>query len=188
MRLPLLALSALLLAAPAWAAPPAYAPGAAAQARPLAPVQRLERHFLQISAGNLAFQADASRLAAARSSHPAVQELARVLLERQQDVQPQLVRLLHVRGMAWPLVSPKHAKVLKQLSRLQGAKFDRLYVDEVVLRTGQVDIANYEKVARDAQDPALRSWADRQLPTLRMQVARGGRALPAGVLRGQRAV
>jgi putative membrane protein len=78
--------------------------------------------------------------------------------------------------------------VLKQLAKLNGAKFDRLYVDEVVMRSYQADIGNYEKVALQAQDPVLKAWVDRQLPTLRVHFAKAGKALPSASLRGQRAV
>lgn len=194
MRHATLALCAAALAALAWPAaaqqprPGLYAAAAAADAKPLPAPQRLERRFLQISAANLRFQAEASRQAQARSNNPAVKDLANTLLARQQTAQPELLRLLHARGMALPMPSNEHGKVLKQLAKLNGAKFDRLYVDEVVLRSYQADIANYEKVAVQAEDPVLKAWIDRQLPTLRFHVAKAGKALPNAALRGQRAV
>lgn len=145
----------------------AYAPAAAAQAKPSSTGQRLERRFLQVAAANLRFQAEASRLAQARSNNAAVRDVATSLLAHQREVQPELLRLLHVRGMAWPISSPPQDKVLKQLSRLSGAKFDRLYVEEVVVRSHQADVANYEKLAAEAEDPVLRAWVERELPTLR---------------------
>lgn len=166
----------------------AYAPSAAAEARPLAPAQRLERRFLQISASNMRFQAEGSRLAATRSNNPAVKDLANALLARQQTAQPELLRLMHQRGMAMPITTNDHGKVLKQLAKLNGAKFDRLYVDEVVIKSYQADIGNYEKVAVQAQDPVLKGWIERQLPTLRFHHAKAGKALPGAALRGQRAV
>jgi putative membrane protein len=166
----------------------AYAPQAAAEAKPLPPAQRLERRFLQIAAANLRFQSEASRLAQSRTNNPAVKDLANTLLARQEKVQPELIRLLHARGMALPMPSNEHYKVLKQLSKLSGAKFDRLYVDEVVLKSSQADISNYEKVEAQAEDPVLKAWIARQLPTLRFDYAKAGKALPSASLRGQRAV
>jgi len=193
MRLMTLVLSATaaLAALPSLAAaamPVAYAPHAAAEAKPLPPAQRLERRFLQIAAANLRFQSEASRLALARTNSPAVKDLANTLLARQQTAQPELMRLLHTRGMALPMPTNEHNKTLKQLAKLNGAKFDRLYVDEVMMRSYQADITNYEKVAAQAEDPVLRAWIDRQLPTLRFHYAKAGKALPSASLRGQRAV
>jgi putative membrane protein len=183
------ALAVALLGAAVQAAPVvAYAPAAAAEARPSSPGQRLERRFLQITAANLRFQAEASRLAAARTNNPSVKDLANTLAARQQTAQPDLLRLLHVRGMAMPIMTSQHNKVLKQLAKLQGAKFDQLYVEEVVLRSYRDDISNYEKLAADAQDPVLKAWVERQLPTLRVHHAKAGKALPNASLRGQRAV
>lgn len=170
------------------AAAPAYAPSAAAQARPLPPVQRLERRFLQIAAANLRFEAEASRMAQDRTNNTAVKDLADTLLARQQTVQPELLRLLHVRGMAPPIATNRQTKLLRQLGKLNGARFDRLYVDEVVLKSAQADIANYEKVAAQAEDPVLKAWAERQLPALRFSYAKAGRALPSAALHGRPAV
>lgn len=166
-----------------------YAAAAAAEAKPLPPAQRLERRFLQLTASNLRFESEASRLALARSNNPAVKDLANTLLARQQTAQPELLRLLHARGMALPMPTNEHGKTLKRLVRLNGAKFDRLYVDEVVLRSCQADIANYEKVEAHAQDPVLKAWIGRQLPTLRLHFTQAGKALPGALLHaGQRAV
>lgn len=167
---------------------PLFAASSAAEAKFLSPAQRLERRFLQISASDMRFQTEASRLALQRSNNPAVKDLANSLLAHQQTAQPELLRLMHVRGMAMPLITAPHGKVLKQLGKLNGAKFDRLYVEEAVLRPAQADVANYERVARDAEDPVLKGWAERQLPGLRANVARAGKALPNASLKGHRAV
>ena len=165
-----------------------YAAAAAAEARPLGQVQRLERRFLQLTAENLRFQGEASRLVLTRSSNPAVQELATALAARQQAVQPEILRLLYARGMAMPLPDNGHGKVLRQLAKVQGATLDRIYIEEVVQRSGRADIANHEKVVATVEDLVLKAWIERQLPTLRDQMARAGKVLPGAAPRAQRAV
>lgn len=160
----------------------------AAEAKPLSNAQRLERRFLQIAAANLRFQAEASRLVMTRSNNPAVKELAQTLMVRQKTAQPELLHLLQARGMAMPILGNEHGKVLKQMTKLNGARFDRLYVDEVVIRSYRTDIGNFEKLATQAEDPVLKAWIGRQLPILRFHVAQAGKALPGAALRGQRAV
>src|SRR4029079_380944 len=129
---------------------------------------------LQISASNMRYQAEGARIALARSNNPAVKDLANSLIARQQTAQPELLRLMHTRGMAMPLATNEHAKVLKQLAKLNGAKFDRLYVDEVVIKSYQVDITNYERMALQAEAPVLKAWVERQLPMLRFHFAKAG--------------
>ena len=184
----IVAAAAIVPACAATAHSAAFAASSIADAKPLPAVQRLERRFLQLAAADLRFQAEASRLALARSNNPSVKDLANSLLARQKQAQPDLLHLLHVRGMALPMPTNGHGKVLRQLAKLNGAKFDRLYVDEVVLKSYHDDIANYQKVAADAQDPVLKAWVERQLPTLRIHYAKAGKALPSAALHGQRAV
>jgi putative membrane protein len=180
--------AALPAAATTAARPPAFAASSLADVRPLSQGQRLERRFLQISAANLRFQAEGSRIALARSNNPAVKDLANSVLARQQTAQPEMLRLMHQRGMAMPLTNNEHGKILKQLGKLNGTKLDRLYVDEVVIRSYQADLTNYERLALQAEDPVLKRWIERQLPTLRMHFAKAGKALPNASLKPQRAV
>ena len=163
-------------------------PGHGAETRPLNAAQRLERHFLQQVAGDLRLQAEASQLALARTNNAAVKELAKLVLARQKTAQPELLRLLQSRGMAMPLTGNESNKLLKHLSKVNGAQFDRLYVEEVVLRTYQADVASFEKLAAQAEDSVLKAWVERQLPVLRVHLDKAGKALPGAHLRGQRAV
>jgi putative membrane protein len=184
-------LAGFLLLAPAvtWAQrPPAYASSAAGHVQPLSATQRLERRFLQISAANMRFEAEASLLVGTHSNNPAVKELARAVLARQKTAQPEILHLLHARGMALPILGNEHNKVLKQLSRANGAKFDRLYIEDVALRSCQADVANFEKMATQAEDPVLKAWVERQLPMLRSHLEVAGRALPGASVRGHRAL
>ena len=183
----LMACAALLPAAAAESRAPVSAP-VAAQVRPAGQAQRLERRFLQIAAANMRFQAEASQLVLARSNNPAVKDLAATLLARHKQAQPELLHLLQARSMAMQMLVSQHSRVLKQLGKQQGAKFDRQYVEEVVLRSSQADVQNYERLAAQAEDPVLRAWVDRQLPTLRFHLVKAGKALPSAALRGQRAV
>jgi len=176
------------LAAPAQPPPPRYAASAAAVAKPLGTTQRLERYFLQIAAAHLRLQAEGSQLALARSNNPAVKELAKLVLARQKAAQPELLNMLQSRGMALPPTSNEHNKLLKQLSKLTGAQFDRVYVDEVVLRIDQADVASCEKMATQAEDSVLKAWVERQLPLLHAHLEKASRALPGAPLRGQRSV
>lgn len=180
--------AAAVLAAIACHAAAAPFAAQAAEARPSTPAQRLERRFLQAAAAGLRFQAEASRLAQTRSNNPSVRDLADGVLARQEAVQPELLHLLDARGMAMPMRNAAHDKALRQLAKLHGAKFDRLYVDEVVLRSCQADIASYELAAEQAEDPVLKAWAGRELPTLRAEFMQAGRALPTASLRGRGAV
>jgi putative membrane protein len=170
---------------------PAHALGYAAgthAAKPLAPEQRQERQFLRDAAAHLRFQHDASRLAIAKSGDGNVRQVAASLLNHCTATQPEVLHLLHVRGMAMPLLGGDEAKVLRQLARLTGAKFDRLYMQEVALRSNQLDAVQYERIAGVTRDPQLQAWVERQLPTVRYHVSLASRGLPGEAARLARGV
>ena len=184
-------LTAAMLLLGALAPPAALAqlsPHYSRDARPLPPAQRQERYFLQQASAHIRLEAEASQLALARTNNVAVKELAKLVLARHKTAQPEVLRMLQSRGMAMPLSTNEANKLLKQLAKLKGAQFDRLYVEDAVLRTYQLDVASYEKMAKEAEDSVLKGWVERQLPVLRTHVDKASRALPGAPLRGQRAV
>lgn len=163
---------------------PVFAAGSVEGLKRLSPQQRQERRFLQETAAQLRFTAEAAKLAMARSGNAATRELASNLLLYEREVQPDLLRLLHARGMALPMLGNDQIKVLKQLGRSGGAKFDRLFLQEVGMRVHAYDLLTHERMAQTAQDPALRAWAQQQLPAVRYRLELAERAIPGAERRG----
>ena len=155
-----------------------YAAVAAARARRMAPRQREERRFLKDAAASSRFEAEASRMALARSSDPGVRSFAAMLINHHASVGNELLNLLYGRGMAAPMLANDQRKTLNRLARLQGAKFDRVYLEEVALKYQQEDVRYYEKASLVAREPRLKAWIDRTLPTLRYHMATAERLAP----------
>jgi putative membrane protein len=175
--LSLLAAASAPLAAPAGRAP-AFAPGAVEGVRPLTPEQRMERRFLQDAAALQRYTSEAAKIALARSQNAAVREVAAQLRKHHETSQLELQYLLHVRGMALPMLSNEQAKSLKQLGRASGRQFDRLFLQEVGVRAQVIELRGYERMAQAARDPKIRAWVESQLPALRLRIALAERALP----------
>jgi putative membrane protein len=148
-----------------------FAPTAAATARPLTAAQREEWRFLKDAAAASRFEADASRVALKRSTDPAVRSLAGALVQHHTAATDELVVMLHMRGMAPPMLSTEQRKILNRLGKLSGPAFDRVYVDDVALRHQHGDVQLFEKASAAAQDPRLKGWIDRSLPAMRNQLA-----------------
>lgn len=144
----------------------------------LSPEQRQERQFLREAAAHLRLQTEASRLALARSTNTAGREIAAALLNHGNATQPELLHLLHVRGMALPLMGGDEARLLRQLNKAGGARFDRIYLQEVALRTSEADAVLYERMLRATHDTQLQAWLERHLATVRYHATLAGRALP----------
>lgn len=159
--------------------PPFFAPDAARLATRLPAEQREERGFIRDTAATSRFEAEASKLALAKSTNPGIRAFAAELVNHHNGTSVELTYLLHVRGMAQPMLDNDHRKVLKQLGKLSGRKFDREYIKLVGLEYQREDIRELEKASLTTRDPSLKGWVDRQLPTRRYHLMTAERLVPA---------
>lgn len=151
--------------------PAMFAAAAAANAKPMTVQQREERRFLKDAAATNRFQADAARMALVKSKSPAVRSLAADLINHQNASGNELLRMLHLRGMAPPMLANNQRKTLNRLAKLQGTRFDREFMVQVGLKSQQDEVQYYEKAGANAGDPVLKDWIARTLPTLQDQLA-----------------
>jgi putative membrane protein len=151
--------------------PGMFAPSSAASARRLTPEQREEWRFLKEAAADNRFETDASRLALSKSKDEGVRSFATSLIDHHASVANMINHMLHVRSMAAPMLANDQRKTLNRLSKLQGRRFDREYLSQVALRSQREGVANFERASLVVQDPALKSFIDRTLPTLQSQLA-----------------
>lgn len=161
------------------ARPAVFAAASAAHARKMSAEQREERRFLQEAAAASRFESEASKMALAKSNNPAVRSFAATLINHHASAGAALQQMLRGRGMAPPMLANDQRKTLNRLARLNGAKFDREYTDEVGLRYQQDDLQGYERASLATRDPTLKAWLTRTLPTLRYHLTTAQRiALP----------
>jgi putative membrane protein len=161
------------------ARPAAFAPAAAANAKRMTAEQRDERRFLKDAAASSRFEAEASRMALAKSNDPGVRSFATTLINYHASASNELLHMLHGRGMAAPMLANHQRKVLNRLAKLHGSKFDREFLREVALKNQQEDVQSYEKASFAAREPRLKAWIDRTLPTLRYHLTSAERIAPA---------
>jgi putative membrane protein len=154
-----------------------FAAGSVPFAKRLAPEQREEWRFLKDAAAQGRFETEAARLALARSADADVRSLAATLLNEHAARQGALVRMLQVRNIAPPMLANEQRLALNRLAKLQGAKFDREWMDWVGLHSQQQGVLAFDKAAGTAHDPALRSWIARTLPTMRAHLASAERTV-----------
>jgi putative membrane protein len=67
-------------------------------------------------------------------------------------------------------LDPKHQQLLATLSKLKGAEFDRVYAKDMVSGHEKA-IEQFEAEAKNGQDPDVKAWAEKCLPTLREHLA-----------------
>lgn len=126
-RLAVPALLAVCLSALPIAGPDGTPSTAAAQARQENPHQR----FLRMMSDHHEGLVQMGRQAAERAQDPQVREMARRLADKQQREQQEMLRMLResYRETHQPMVMPKNRVQMEQLSALQGAEYDREFLE-----------------------------------------------------------
>lgn len=140
--------------------------------------QREEWRFLKEAAAAGRFETEASRLAMNKSGNAGIRSFATTLIDHHTSVSNELVHMLHVRGMAPPMLANEQRKILNRLAKLRGAKFDRTYMEEVGLDSQRENLQLYEKARLAIGDPQLKAWIERMLPELRHHVLMADRLVP----------
>jgi predicted outer membrane protein len=157
-----------------------FAAASAPFVKRLSPEQRDEWRFLKEAAAAARFEYDASKLALAKSQDAHIRSLAATLVNHQAASLQSLQRMLHARNMAPPMLANDQRKALNRMGKLQGAKFDREWMESVAVRSQQDSLQAFEKAAATARDPQLRGWIDRTLPSMRYQFATAERIVNGG--------
>jgi putative membrane protein len=79
----------------------------------------------------------------------------------------ELKTLATQKGLALPADTDEdHKKKLAELSAKTGADFDKAYMKDMVA-DHEKDVKEFENASQNAQDPDLKAWATKTLPTLK---------------------
>ena len=122
---------------------------------------------MQAADGGL-FEAEAGRLATSRATRPDVQAFAQMLVDHHTAANAELFALLQARGVRPPSALP--SQMSYRLARLAAAgarEFDSQFVRTVGIDEHRQQVGLFDRASREVQDPALRAWFVKTLPTLR---------------------
>ncbi len=134
-----------------------------------------------VTGGDLAFLNDAApggmaeialgRLAVERTVNPEVKRFAERVIADHSKAGEELQQLAQRKQVTLPAdVNPRHKEVLAQLSQLNGAAFDREYVNAMIANHVK-DVTAFESVAKGAVDADVKDFATKTLPTLKAHLA-----------------
>lgn len=130
--------------------------------RPFTDQQFVER----ASAAGLA-EVDLAKLALKHATSEDVKSFARHMIDDHSKANKELDRIADTKNLARATtMNKKHRALAEKLSGLTGADFDREYMKHMVSDHKEA-VALFERAARDGQDPAIKEFASKTLPTLR---------------------
>jgi putative membrane protein len=112
-------------------------------------------------------QIEYSKLAEKRASGQKVKEYSQLMLRDQREIQEALAKLLKDRKTSSVTGPERETRdEVDRLSKLEGAEFDREYMQRMVKEHDAV-VTLFETQARDGKDNAITAWAKETLPTLK---------------------
>jgi putative membrane protein len=78
----------------------------------------------------------------------------------------ELKQLATTKGLALPAeTDADHKQKLDAMAKKTGKDFDKAYMEDMVA-DHEKDVAEFQKASQNAQDPDLKNWASKTLPTL----------------------
>jgi putative membrane protein len=126
-----------------------------------------DQQFVDFAAQTDMVEANLGRLAQTAASSQPVKDYAQMLVTDHTNDFNQLYDVAHQTSLNRPdaIDADLDKKMIDPFQKLQGAAFDHHYVQEMIAGHTKA-IAIYKKEAADAQNPALKSYAEQTLPVL----------------------
>ncbi len=133
-------------------------------------LSRQDRRFMRQAAQAGLFEVKKSKLALARSDNQDVRDFAARMIRDHTKANQELKQLAASKGVRLPHRPNAHQRrIIRRLARLEGRHFDCAYM-AVQVRAHLQAIAIFRREVRHGHNPAVRAYAARNLPVLRMHL------------------
>jgi len=125
-----------------------------------------DKTFVVKAAGAGMAEVKLGQLATERGASDAVKKFGERMVADHSKANKELKGLVDGKGIALPKEMDKHHKeAVEKLGQLKGDQFDREFAQQMV-RDHLEAVALFEKASKNVQDPELKGFATKTLPTL----------------------
>ncbi len=160
-------------------------PSVAPAAQPPLPVAGAERDFVAEAAASGIAEVEASQLVAARTGDARIKAYAEQVERERRSINEELQRIAGAKGIDLPANAEGEPRErLNRLAALGGEELGRTYLQEFGIEAHRSAIDRFERQAQEGQDPELRAFAERFLPTLREHLAMAQQIQDGGAATG----
>jgi putative membrane protein len=131
-------------------------------------------------------EVELGKLAAERAKNDEVKKFAQRMVDDHSKAGDQLKSIAESKGIRLPQdIEPKDKALLNRLQKLNGAAFDRAYMQAMVSDHVK-DVNEFKKESNSGRDPQVKSFASSTLPTLEehLQQARQARTAATSTAAG----
>lgn len=114
-------------------------------------------------------EVEIAKLAKDRALNPRVKNFAEMMIKDHTAANNDLMTVARGKNVTLPSTLGKHQEHLEDLSKKNGAEFDKAYMKAMV--NGHEDVVKeFEKCSQNGTDPDVKTFAAQKLPTLRMHL------------------
>ncbi|HSJ75596.1 MAG TPA: DUF4142 domain-containing protein [Gemmatimonadales bacterium] len=132
-------------------------------------MQKDQKFAMDAAQGGM-MEVDLGQVATQKAASQAVKDFGQRMVTDHGKANNQLLQIASQKGMSLPKALPADMKQERdKLAGLSGAEFDRMYMSHM-LKDHEKDVKEFEMQAEKGNDPALRSFAQETLPTLRQHL------------------
>jgi len=129
-----------------------------------------DREFMMKAASGGLAEVQIGQLAQQRGSSPQVKQFGARMVADHTQANNELQQIAEQANVTLPTKpAGKDASAAQKLSGLNGAAFDQAYSQDM-LRDHEADVAMFRKEATSGQDPALKAFAQKTVPTLQQHL------------------
>lgn len=137
------------------------------QSRQGATMSNQDQKFVMDASQSSMMEIETGRLASQKAASADVKAFGQRMVTDHTQASNKLMQTVANKSVTLPKeLKADHRQHVDQLSRLSGAEFDRMYLHHMVLAHDK-DVMEFEKQSKNGSDPAVRSFAQQTLPTLR---------------------
>lgn len=138
----------------------------------------MDRSFVnQAAEGGLA-EVELGKMAETKAANTQVKQFAERMVHDHTQANDQLKQVASDEGIQLPdHISQKDRMLKARLSKLSGDQFDKVYMQNMV-KDHQKDVAQFKRESKDAQNPAVRNFAQKTTPILESHLSEAEQIAP----------
>ena len=125
-----------------------------------------DKKFVMEAANGGLMEVSAGQNAASNATNADVKTFGQRMVDDHGKANDELKQLATTKGIALPAtMDAEHQKKVDDLAKKKGKDLDKSYMNEMVT-DHEKDVAEFQKESTRAQDPDLKAWVTKTLPTL----------------------
>jgi putative membrane protein len=137
----------------------------------MAPITETERQFIIDAARGSAHEVELGEMARLKAQRNPVKQFGERMVQDHGKAAQELEQLARAKGVRVEHVGTGNLQpTAERLAKVSPAQFDREYVNAMV-EDHEEDLAKFRQMSQTAQDPEIRDWVTRALPTLEDHLA-----------------